>query len=64
MKIKVLYYELKEKEFRSKKTLENFMKTKLTYEIVGAYQIIGKINYKLMLTEEGFQGVHDVRNRK
>jgi len=60
MKIKVLYYELKEKEFRSKKTLDTFMKTKLINEIVSGYQIIGKITYRLMLTPEGFQGVQDV----
>jgi hypothetical protein len=47
MKVKILYYELKEKEFRSEKTLRKFLKNKLPSEILNACEYKNKIIFNL-----------------
>lgn len=42
MKIEVHYYELKKKEFRSKKSLKKFLNTKLDHEILRAVEVKDK----------------------
>jgi hypothetical protein len=49
LKVKVLYYELKEREFRSYKTLNKFLKKKLPDEILRAIETKEGIQYMLEL---------------
>ena len=56
MKIRILYHEVKEKEFRSKKTLKNFLKIRLDSEILRVIEMKDRIGYmreiKKFLMEE------------
>lgn len=45
MKIQIIYYELKQKEFRSEKTLFKFLNTKLDSEILRIVQTKNKTEY-------------------
>ena len=49
MKVKILYYEPKVKEFRSRKTLVNFLRNKQSHEIIQVTEIKKGINYILRL---------------
>jgi len=51
MKIEIIYHELKRKEFRSKKTLRNFLNTKLDSEILKVVEIKNKIYYLLEMKQ-------------
>jgi len=49
MKIEIIYHEIKQKKFRSKKTLSKFLNTKLDSEILRVIQVENGINYMVEL---------------
>lgn len=51
MKVKILYYELKEKEFRSQKALQKFLRTLLPSEILRAVKYEKGIGYMLEICQ-------------
>jgi hypothetical protein len=47
MKVELIYHEIKRKEFRSKKTLNKFLRSKLPSEILRAIEVKKGIWYML-----------------
>lgn len=51
MKIKLIYYKICEKEFRSIKSLNKFMNNLSNDKIIAGYQYKNKIIYQLQLSK-------------
>lgn len=52
MRIEIVYYEVKRKEFRKKKTLVDFLKTKRIGDIIQAAELQGKIRKLIIMPEQ------------
>lgn len=47
MKVEIIYYEMNKRQFRSKKTLTNFLKTKRRDQILQVVEIKGNTHYMI-----------------
>jgi alkylhydroperoxidase/carboxymuconolactone decarboxylase family protein YurZ len=52
MRIEIVYYEVKRKEFRKKKTFVEFMKNKQLGDIIQAAELQGKTRKLLIIHEQ------------